>query len=144
MLFKNSVFVIAAMHLLSPFTVVSRTLKADKSANKCEKRFEETIDALTTRIDRLTMLVEQIATSVGNNGKNDSAIAEFCVKGVAANFNGGAAAPFTPDECVDACILLLGDIANNTLEKCTADCVPLFGGPTAVSEFTCNTFCRTF
>ena len=86
MLFKNSA-VVAAMLLLSPFTVVGRTLKADKTANKCEKRFEETIDALTTRIDKLTMLVEQIATSVRKNDKNDSdsAIAEFCGQVPVAN-----------------------------------------------------------
>ena len=87
MLFKNSVFV-AAM-LLSPFTVVGRTLKAnkgdkgDKGANKREKRFEETIDALNIRIDTLTTLVEEIATLVGNNDKDNSAIGEVCGQAIA-------------------------------------------------------------
>ena len=74
MLFKNSVFV-AAM-LLSPFTVVGRTLKAnkgDKGADKRVKRLEEKIDALTT-------LVEQI---VGNNDKDDSALGEVCGQAIA-------------------------------------------------------------
>ncbi|OEU07247.1 hypothetical protein FRACYDRAFT_251311 [Fragilariopsis cylindrus CCMP1102] len=74
MLFKNSVFV-AAM-LLSPSTVVGRTLKAnkgDKGADKRVKRLEEKIDALTT-------LVEQI---VGNNDKDDSALGEVCGQAIA-------------------------------------------------------------
>ena len=146
MLLKNSV-VVAAMLLLSPFTVVGRTLKADKSANKCEKRFEETIDALTTRIDKLTMLVEQIATSVRKNDKNDSAmsIAELCGQGLVAN--SGACSMFieddpnpNPAECVDACILLLGDIVNKMPDKCLADCFALISF-NFQTNIVCNTFC---
>ena len=79
MLFKNSVFV--AVMLLSPFTVVGRTLKAnkgDKGANKREKRFEEAVDGLNTRIDTLTKLVEQIV-----NDKDDSALGEVCGQALA-------------------------------------------------------------
>ena len=57
--------------------------KGDKSANQREKRFEETIDALNIRIDTLTTLVEQIVTSVGNNDKDDSALAEVCGQAIA-------------------------------------------------------------
>ena len=147
MLLKNSV-VVTAMLLLSPFTVVGRTLKADKTANKCEKRFEETIDALTTRIDKLTMLVEQIATSVRKNDKNDSAsaIAEFC--GQVPVENAGACSIFidtpnfgsTPADCIVACITSLNEIVNNTPEQCAADCINLFGISLKHRAF-CNTAC---
>ena len=146
MLLKNSV-VVAAMLLLSPFTVVGRTLKADKSSNKCGKRFEETIDALTTRIDKLTMLVEQIATSVRKNDKNDSdsAIAEFC--GQVPVANAGACAIFIDDEdftntpdCIEACNKALNEIVSNTPEQCAADCINFFGISLKHRAF-CNTAC---
>ena len=105
MLFKNSVFV-AAM-LLSPSTVVGRTLKSnkgDKGADKREKRLEEKIDALTT-------LVEQI---VGNNDKDDSALGEVCGQAIA-----GKSA--CESEASD-------DVTPGSVAECTASCELVFVG----------------
>ena len=117
MLFKNSVFV-AAM-LLSPSTVVGRTLKAnkgDKGADKRVKRLEEKIDALTT-------LVEQI---VANNDRDDSALGELCGQAIADKF----ACEFEPSE-----IEPLDDDPVGKLVACTALC--------EVTLSSCQDLCAT-
>ena len=142
MLFKNIVFV-AAM-LLSPSTVVGRTLKSnkgDKGANKREKRFEETIDALNTRIDTLTTLVEQIVTSVGNNDKDDSALGEVCGQAVADNFACENASEIEPSNddipSVAACTAVCVEVLSGCEEACVA--TAFFPPAFVICEVACVT-----
>ena len=132
MLFKNSVFV-AAM-LLSPSTVVGRTLKSnkgDKGADRREKRLEEKIDALTT-------LVEQI---VGNNDKDDSALGEVCGQAVADKFACESEAPESEASNDDIVVAACTATCVTVLSGCEEACAGLLPFPPAfaVCELACGT-----
>ena len=132
MLFKNIVFV-AAM-LLSPSTVVGRTLKSnkgDKGADRREKRLEEKIDALT-------MLVEQM---VGNNDKDDSALGEVCGQAVADNFACENASEIEPSNddipSVAACTAVCVEVLSGCEEACVA--TAFFPPAFVICEVACVT-----